>query len=391
MRRRTAAGRIALALSSVVILAGALGCGETASESPTIDVAKLDSGNYPTTPRDMNSIKDGISGAVQESIRMAEFVPLMLDIDSRLIYGRSAITRAHTAKFSPTLSSKEIKFADAAPGLVSGWSTYGNRRPGQQPGLRIELTLLRFDSAEHAANAARVMSEDDNKQYAPKGPLTIGGYPASSAFLTKYDSVSSFTPQDNYLAKLYINSPMATPPDPAPLTDLAKTVLDRLFESLKGYKPTPPNQLAEVPKDVDGLLGRTIPLDKPTAYTGIYSPHAALHRQSLPDSSKQAFADAKVDLVAEQDDFIYRTADAAAAKRLMAASLNQVEDRYEATDSPPGLPTAKCLKLKDESVSDVKFRCYLPYDRYLALVPSDQPQDLHQKTAAQYKLLAAGR
>ncbi|RDI52654.1 hypothetical protein DFR68_10338 [Nocardia mexicana] len=321
---------------------------------------------------------------------MAEHIPLMLDIDSRLVYGRSFVTHAYTAKYPPSMDSKGVKFKDAAPGLIAGWSTFGNRRSGNQPGTKVEFKLLRFDTNEHAANAAKAMAEDSNAVYPAKMPLTVNGYPMSSAFLSQYDSVKTWTPHDNFVAETYISNNMATPPDPAPLLDLTKRMLDKQFELLKGYKPTPADKLSEVPADIDGLLGKTIPSDKPTVTTGVYTSHAALHRQTQPDSIKRAFEDADVDLVAERGSILFRTANSAAAKRLLAAYLAQGVDRYEAMDSPPGLPDTRCSRTKDESAADSKYRCFLSHDRYVALVPSEQPQDLYQKTAAQYKLLAGG-
>ncbi|WP_228000783.1 DUF7373 family lipoprotein [Nocardia australiensis] len=105
------------------------------------------------------------------------------------------------------------------------------------------------------------------------------------------------------------------------------------------------------------------------------------------------FTDAEVDLYAQDDSGIYRTTDAEAGTRLIAAFIDQATDSFGTIDPPPGLPDAKCLKrLDDPVVNDLApdYQCYIHFGRYVAHIGSDQPQDLYQRAAAQYKLLANG-
>lgn len=366
------------------------GCGDshTAPPEPAVDIAKLDSGNYPTTPQDVEKAKTPESSAVQESIRMADVVPLMMDIDSRMIYS-PGLSEAGTAAYPPPILDKDTTFSDVAPGLVAGWFTRGRRRSDMELGLAADMTVLRFGTAEQAANAARAIAGNERGQYPGKATATIPEYPAAQADLSQYDALRTWLVSDTYVVSTYVSDALTTPPDPAPLIDFTKKVLDRLIDGLKTFRPTPADQLTTLAADKDGLLGRTLPADKPSATTGVYSPHAALHRQMRPDLSKRAFDDAKVDLVSSNADTVYRTADSAAAHRLRAAFLDELSVDYQPIDGPPGLPTAKCLKNRDPDESEL--RCYLTYDRYVAEVMDTQPQILYQQTAAQYKLLAAGR
>ncbi|WP_327095513.1 hypothetical protein OIE68_36835 [Nocardia vinacea] len=391
-----------LCLAIAAALATTAACGGSDDPAPAVDVSKLEAGNYPTTPRDIDKQRTTETGAVQESIRLAEFVPLMMDLDSRMIYNhRPFYLHPFTPQNPPRngwLGGSVDNFAAAAPGLVAGWTTSGHRRKDSSLGLNIDLTLLRFSNNAQAKTAMDVFSDEKNDKYPGKGPLSIPGYPNAKSTLSQYDAVKTWIARDDYLLYTYVGNSLATPPDPAPLIDFTKMLFDKQFELLKGYTPTPSDKVAQEPADIDGLVARTLANQPAEGYadiTGAYTPHAALHLEERPDITKRAFDDAEVDLIAHSESSIYRTADPAAANRLTASFLDQLTGLFEPTDSPPGLPTAKCSKkLENDATKSrnlVEFICYLTYDRYVATITANQRQDLDQKLAAQYKLLAFDR
>ncbi|MEV6273860.1 hypothetical protein [Nocardia sp. NPDC051832] len=382
--------RAALAgLTAIALLATACGSGNDGAPN-SADPAKLDAGNYPTSPRDLEKERTAETGAWQEAIKLGSFVPLMSDLDSRLVHGHSGVSGRITAQHPPvTWVTPADKFSEFVPGLVAGWRTAGSRRENSQLGLNAELALLRFANAELAANAARVLAEETHKKYPPKGPLEIAGYPGHT-FLSQYDGVETWFPRGDFVVKLYVGNPLATPPDPAPLLDFAKRALDKQFELLQGYTPTAADKLPEIPLDPAGILARTLPSTRPGTYedlTGVYPIAADLHLRNRPDLMKRAYDDARVDLIATAGSQVYRAGDPAAAERLLAALTNGITTTHYPYDSPPGLPEAKCYKAKSGS----GFVCYLTYTHLLAEVEAGQPEDMNQKMAAQYKLLAHGR
>ncbi|MGW0248729.1 DUF7373 family lipoprotein [Nocardia goodfellowii] len=381
--------RAALAgLTVIVLLVTACGSGDNPDSAP--DMAKLDAGNYPTSPRNLERERTAETGAIQEAIRLGGFVPLMSDLDSRLVHGRSGVSGKITPQHPPfTWVTPVEKFTEFVPGLIAGWRTAGSRREQSQLGLNAELALLRFANPELAGNAARVLAEETHKKYPPKGPLDIAGYPGHT-FLSQHDAVETWVARGDFVVKLYVGNPLATPPDPAPLLDFAKRALDKQFELLQGYTPTAVDKLAEIPLDPDGILARTLPSTRPGTYddpTGVYPVAAELHLRKRPDLMKRAYDDAKVDLIATAGSQIFRTGDPAAAKRLLAALTTDLTATHRPYDSPPGLPEAKCYKDK----RGTGLLCYLVYAHLLTEVEAAQPQELNQKMAAQYKLLAHGR
>ncbi|MFI9510970.1 hypothetical protein [Nocardia sp. NPDC052566] len=379
----------------VVLLALAAGCGRSEPARPAIDIGKLDSGNYPTTPRTIERNAD--NGANQEGFELAKYVPLLLDLDRRLVfsnppYGSIVFTPRHPP--TPNRGLSDIAdFASVAPGLVVGFDTRAQRRQSPRFGLDVSLDVLRFETPALAAAAVTRLADRLDAKYPPKGPLPISGYPDARGALTKYDSVETWLSRDEYLVHTFLGDQLATPPDPAPLLEFTKRILDRQLELLRDYRPTPQDKLAQAPVDIEGLLGRTLPSKTARSGTpGVFTAHAALHRDDRPEQTARYFADAKVDLVAIEASTIYRTGDADAAARLQAAFADQLARKYDAFAAPPGLPTAKCLKKRtDAATLSSDFTCYVRNDRYLAQVWSSQPQDLYQQAAAQYKLLTVGR
>ncbi|MFE5287337.1 hypothetical protein ACFRAQ_20430 [Nocardia sp. NPDC056611] len=384
-----------LALTAAAALAGGCGSGPTdpaapASPAATVDVSQLDPGNYPVVPRQITTMKPDISvgDVVQEAIRLGEHVPLPLEIDERLGYGSGG--SAITADYPPMGIDG---FNDRAPGLVAGWQTGGRHRYDVSLGLNVHLTVLRFGKPAQAATAADFLASQASPEYPDKGPVQIPGYPAARAALTSLEWVRALYPQGEYLYWLHVEDDLTVPDGPAFLMDVAKRMLDKATESMRDYRPTPPDQLAGLLSDPDDLLSRVLPAGKGQvrASEGLYGPHAALTHDDRPAASRRAYADAGIDVMASSLSNIYRTKDDAAAQRFIAAFADELLDRYKPVDPPPGLATARCLQLKDVKYAiGAKFMCYLPYQRYVAEVYADQSQDLRQRLSAQYQLLAYG-
>lgn len=213
--------------------------------------------------------------------------------------------------------------------------------------------------------------------------------------MSTYDAVQSWTTHGEYLMRTYVSDGLATPPDHIPLLEFTRTILDEQVRRLDSYQPTPADRLSEVPADIDGLLDRALPYPEPGSYddpTGVFPARVFLHLDARPDLAARAFEDSGVDLVARGDSLVYRAADAAGAERLLGALAGQHTD-MDRTDAPAGTPpVTRCVQeLAGTAASPRTYRltrCYLTYDSYVAAVDAYQPQDLTQRIAAQYLLLA---
>ncbi|MFI6871659.1 hypothetical protein [Nocardia sp. NPDC050406] len=380
--------RVAVTALAITLLAA--GCGsDREPAAASVDEKALNWGNYPTVPRDMAALADAESGAVQESIRLAEHVPLPMEIDSRLTARQSA------SALTPSSLPNVKGFASGAPGLVAGWQTFAQRGSDAALGLDLSVShsIARFDSREHAVRAMNFMADTVDPEYPNQGPLTVPGYGDARAVLGFLDAVKVWLAYDDYVIWLRLSHQIAAPDGPAPLLDLAERLIDKQIELLRSYQPTPVDRLGEVPADIDGLRGRALPDDNQRlrVKSGIYSARAALHTQTDPGRSRRAFTEAGVDLVATEYATLYRTAGADEARGLAANFLAELSAKYTAADSPLGLPTAQCLRITDPESYANPHVCYLVYDRYVAEVYATQQQDLHQRVSAQYLLLAHGQ
>ncbi|MBF6327474.1 DUF7373 family lipoprotein [Nocardia transvalensis] len=389
----------------MMLLAGACGGDKQASPptAPAIDVTKIDSGNYTAEPIDVQRIRNDQSGFIQEAIRIGNAMPTAMDVDSRFIYEpHRFLSRFYTPKEPPELSTVEENsddFHKLAPGFIAGWYTQGQRREEDKLGRYVLMRSLRFSNSDQANAAVQALSNREQGD-----PLQIPGYPAAVAALHQaklYGGgfTSSWLSRGDMVFHVRVNDPVSVPLDPAPLIEFTKKAFDRWITMSDAYSPTPPDEIESLPPDVDGLLSRTLPFDKNTRPVGgqepagVYPRQAALHFANRPDLRKAAYDDAGVDYVAVGSALVYRTRDSRAGARLIAALVNEGADSYDKIDGPPNMPGAQCFKAKPEIENSwtAPPACYIAYDRYVATVRGSNLQDLYQRTAAQYKLLAYGR
>jgi hypothetical protein len=386
---------------AVTLVLATSACGSNPKDSAmageiSIDLAKLDSGSYPITPLDVEKTRAEDSGAWQEGIRIGNATPLAMDIDNRFIF------ESHNFYKRVIIPKKSSAVTIAsAPGLIAGWYTHGQRRAEANFGRTMQIHTLRFSNADQASTAARLLSDENRGD-----SLQIPDHPtAHNKYATKVNSgapwMSSWLVHGDMLLHVTILDPINIPVVPAQLAELTKRVFDKQIDMLKNYSPTPIDQIPSLPLDVDGILSRTLLLEKDRVVTSetylaaVYPKQAALHPELYPNLAKAAFDDAGVDYVAEAGARVYRTRDASSATRLIAAMHAQVADGYKKMEAPPNLPTAQCFDHDTKADVSSSWRyvavCWISVDRYVARVTGFGAQDVNQRTAAQYRLLASMR
>ncbi|WP_442941358.1 DUF7373 family lipoprotein [Nocardia sp. NBC_00403] len=387
-------------MTAAIGISAGCGDGDNDTATRTIDAAALDSGNYATVPRDIEASRTEISGARQEAIRIGNATPLPADVDGKFafktsIYWDRRITPGDPTAL-PSLNSRD--FNDLTPGFIAGWESRGQRREQVGLGTVLDLYTLRFENAA-LAQAAAARIADRQQESSPGEAIKIPERP---------DARAKWNPKSRYLDSqlvagpilllVHVDDPVSEPVDTARLVDLTQQTFSKQIEGLKGYTPTPVDQLRSLPLDVEGLLSRTLPLDdqgKPTDrgdLSMVMPRQAALHTDHYPNLTKAAFDDAGVDLVAFSGGQLYRTRDTESPERLIAAFIDQEAKGYKAIEGPPHMSGVKCFDTKDPKTSKDRYSpvCYFGYDRYAARVQTSSVQQLYQRTAAQYKLLAYG-
>ncbi|MEV0033752.1 hypothetical protein [Nocardia sp. NPDC050793] len=380
------------------MVTAASGCGQDDSggAAPAIDISALDSGNYPSVPRDAEAIRSEQTGPALEAVRIGEHVPLPVEIDGKFAFQRLVNTdrRLTPDNNSTPYSIDREELPALLQGYVTGWEASAERRAVPAPGRSVEMRVLRFTDANHADESARRLAERQAANL-PGEAVSIPGFPKARAkWSPSKKFLDAWLTQDALLMYVHMDDPLTEPPEAAPLVSFAQKAFTDLIDALKGYSPSPLDNLGTLPLDPEGLLGRTLPLEdnqkRKYDQSVVMPAQAAMHFERHPGLTRAAFADAEVDLVAYSGGRVYRTANADAAERLLAAFAELDASGYTPMDGPPKLPTAKCFDTKDKKIDSPQYPpvCFVIFDRYVARVAGKNTQQLHQKAAAQYKLLA---
>ncbi|NKY56856.1 DUF7373 family lipoprotein [Nocardia flavorosea] len=369
-----------------IALIASMSCGGPESQSDSgPDISALQPGNYRTNPRTSEEVRTPENVDVQESLRLGQHVPLIMETNPRLVFNPVVYrTKVLTPLHPPRIQDQD--FHVAVPGLVAGWETVGQRREESSLGRTIELAIMAFAEPKQATHAAEFLSDMAlHGSSPPVGTIGIPGHPTAIGQVSEFGSLNVWVTQGNLMVETYIGAGVDIPPDTTGLAAEVKTVLDNLFSALGEYKPTPVDELGQLPVDRDGILAFALPGSEPVAEM-VLDPSSLLNFLQRPDLAKRALEDSGVDLAVHGGARIYRTADPAAAERLKAYFVSQLNAAQQPVDSPPGMPAAHCT---DDPESTSSLSCIFTSNRYVAIIDgSNQIQDLHQQVAAQYLLLA---
>ncbi|MEU6580780.1 hypothetical protein [Nocardia sp. NPDC046763] len=394
---------VAAAVLAVSVMVSA-GCGSDSqpAQEETVDLSKLDTGSFATKPQDPTTSDPEKRGRLLEGLRLGNAVPLVSDIDPSLSYNPdSTLVFIEPNSFGGHLNVDH--FADDTKGFIAGFATSG--RPSEDPALGYTLTnaIMTFDSEAAATSAATALAHTG---FALRGspevdPLQSSQHPAAQIIWAPTEQrLASWFPTGKLLifsmidqAENYsVEQTFGVATEPAPL-DLVDKAINVTTDRLKTFQPTPPDKLAGLPLDTDGMLRLTLPrpAGDPTAnaFTGVLDQHGALHMVNKPIKYRELFDKTGTDLVSYGAVVLVRTRDTASAQTFLdTTSTSRFLHRI---DPPTGLPTARCSKYKGPDEHAAPFACYVSYGRYVATVWSQQQQDLYQRTSAQYAILASGK
>ncbi|KAF0848337.1 hypothetical protein FNL39_102485 [Nocardia caishijiensis] len=324
--------------------------------------------------------------------------PLPYEYDHRFVYNSLQVGRELTADDPPWYPGTDFKDTQEAlaaiPGVVAGWMAAGARRNNMFTGRDIATMVVRFTDNDHARFAY-----DELARRTKGEPGEIPGYSdarvrvalINGSFYRQQD-MRAWLIRGDLLIHAALSDPVSIPFDTAANADIVKRFFDKQLAMLETYSPTPVAELDKVPLDVDGLLSRTLPADRGRPFGAVYPRQALFHLANRPDRMAPAIADADVDYSAVAGGSVYRTRDAAAAIRYLAAKAADVatNSKYEPMERPSTMPDARCYNAKPGQyiILDVPPICLTTVGRYVIGSVGANPQDTHQRLAAQYKLLA---
>ncbi|MFE3188689.1 hypothetical protein ACFXHA_06740 [Nocardia sp. NPDC059240] len=381
------------------------GCGSEsrAAEAKPLDLSKLDVGSYPTKPQDPTSTDPATRGRVIEALRLADAMPLAFEIDPALteyVGGTHVFLKANS--FAGYLNVDH--FDSDTTGFISGFAAAAasSRESGH---YSLNNSVMIFDSDLAATNAAAALARSGLNLSSAKSagiqpdsvPLQSNQHPAAQIVWSAHEQTfASWYPTGRYIIFTLILQPESSylqnywnaAPDPAPFA-LADKAIDVTAGRLKSFQPTPPDKLAGLPLDPDGMLRLTLPRPEgdqtANAFTGTLDAHGALYDEDDP-VKRALFDKTGVDNVSYGAGQLIRTRDADSAQSYFDAAF---ADRYHRPiDAPPGIPNARCVKYHGPDTHQFPFTCHVTFGRYVASVWSQQQQDVYQRISAQYAILA---
>lgn len=391
--------RIASALCCATMAAALTGCavgGTPVAAEP--DVRGLETGTYAT---DRHSYDDtaGSDGALVEGTRMSAAVVPAVRIDPSLSYGRGGtvvpdVERAldFVANVSkPVLENRKFVTGYAALGSDKA-DPEGQKRPASDA-TAVTTAVFRFPDAASATLAARELEDVDLAVSPDNRKLASTKYPEAYVhWRPNVPTIGAFLAHKEFVISLFIQRPRA---DATDLTSWVDKTLAAALTQLGTFTPTPFDKLEDLPIDPERLLARAVVKDRagldPDQHSfAVYSP-AHLVNNADDQAARQRLVDSTgAEHIALVDGgSITRVRDFAAAQALMNGLIDTA-GHYDTLPAPADIPGAKCLQLNNEgdAEEEYKYRCYVPYKRYLGIVSSDQEPDVRQKISAQFALLA---
>jgi hypothetical protein len=377
----------------------------------TVDVALLDPGNYSTKPvAPMGVAGNPGKGSLLDAQRMADFVIGPWEVDPTLVtknpFGFSGGAMPLQSDALEVVMVPDAAQAGYRHQFLNGYASYREAK-GQK---KLFNVLLRMADPESASAAAREMAKatlDKPVELVPpvtKSAMPIPGHPEANAVSQSFfDSaeervnwnvVDSFAAHGPYvlMQRASVTSPSLNPPDVAAglaaAAGLVAKTIDLQGPRIDGFTPTDPAQFVNLPRDPSGLLAKALPVPKGSANVNnnaTWGAHAMLHYQDEPLVSAKVFGDAGVDVAVVGVGWVYQARDPAGAG-IVADDANRLLASGGATpvDPVPNLPDSRCFKY-----SDGGFVCVATAGRYEFEESDFQLNDVYQRTAAQYTLLAA--
>ncbi|MEU8900383.1 hypothetical protein [Nocardia sp. NPDC048505] len=395
-------------MAGAAALLVAAGCADPGHPIPARpDLAALDLGPFASEPQTAPRNDNPDYGRVLESIRMGEAVIDPVEADATLRFGLGTIASVPIpVPEKAGFLAQPVRAVLKRHGMLAGFSVGGMDQQMDSTvavgrARLLTVLLLRFPDQGAAERAAADIDAVDKAVSPDNVAVPIPEHTGAQ---------SHWRPAVPTLAATMADGPFvisvlagATSPDLATLTGLARAAFTAQVARLRGFTPTPEAQLATLPLDAEGLLGRVLPeapgvWPAPTvlARAGdenagwrssfqvsgvVYGPRAA-HRVSRKDSTD-------IRMALNGSHAVRRYPDAVTARKdyTESAAEEATDPELRAAPPPAGLPDVICYEGQIAVVNSLKFGCRLLAGRYGAILYGRSLRLVHQKAAAQYALL----
>ncbi|WP_280457359.1 DUF7373 family lipoprotein [Nocardia carnea] len=384
-----------------LLVAGLSGCGSVAGTPvpAEIDVRTLDVGDFPVD-RFGYPQEAGDHGVLLEGIRMSEAVTTSSQVDPSLKYGRGSKVLPDPATAvdflanvsEPILENRRMVVGYAASGADRD-DPAGQSRPTPDA-TAITVVAMRFPDTRAAAKAAEELEAADIGVSPDNRKLESAQFPeALLHWRPGIANIGAFLAHEQFVISLFIQRPE---PDSTDLVSWVDKTLTAQLDQLARFEPTPTADIADLAVDPENLLARVVVADR-EGHEPDPDQFAVYGRNYLINSADDQPARARL---LDESGFertayaagssVARVRDPAGAPILVNGFIESAGPAYDPMPAPAAVPGAKCLELNDtgDPERQYRYRCFVPYKRYVGVVSSDDETEIGQKTAAQYALLA---
>ncbi|KXO90180.1 hypothetical protein AXK57_08875 [Tsukamurella pulmonis] len=389
--------RTITALTGCLLLSG---CAQTVEGSPTADssaVPRPETGSFSTTARSLGAPTHA-SGQMLESLRMAETIPYLFDIDPALhlsgtvrAEGRAALPQMVRYMFG-TAAGTALRDAEVGT-AVSASNAVGGGMDDPTVALReVTVSVFRMASSDEASRAVGpglLAAEDVPTGGAapPKVVMSVPRYGNAVAYSQDFrggkNPTIALVAHDRYV--IGVRGDLGV--------EQIRAYFDKQTAELDRFIPTPLEKVTTLALDRDGVAGLTVaPADGATSYA--MSPRVAALQRTDVQRSVRAFADAGVDAVGVGAGTTSRAKDAPGAARLADALLAEYTETKPSMqrESVPGVPRGTCLTYRFKVGSDAtRTTCVVPVGRHVAEFTDPQRGRAIQGIGAAYLILDGRR
>ncbi|MFD3507626.1 hypothetical protein [Nocardia sp. NPDC058666] len=406
--RDHARGIAATAIAIGLLFTAACG-GESATPAPPtpaepqIDLSKLELGNYSGVPQPLEKPIDEAQGRAVQAQRLANHIPLPMEIDTRLKHYSDTIPKVFTTINHQTMGSwvgSDLEpHKEALAGFVSGFTSAANSDAHLSLSVSLENRVLIFDSEASATSAMNTLVDSELAADPEKAIVAVPQFPNARAYQkANRQTLFSWYSTGQFIIFTavwdHLSTELSTTDLPG-MMDLVTKSLAAIPGRISEFKPASAQERDTLSPDWDGMLARTVPAinDQAPGLTvpGVYDRHGGLQISRQAEFDRTLFEDAGVDRVGFNGGYLYRARDTAAAIAVTNRHATFTKF-YRKVSSPPALPIARCYELKNPtSKTRMRYYCSVNFDRYAADISANQLEDAYQRISAQYALLANGK
>ncbi|MFI9506396.1 hypothetical protein [Nocardia sp. NPDC052566] len=391
----------------VAALAVTTACGSdsggAAPTQPKVDPSQLDVGNLATKPKEYGKPTSLDQARAVVAMRMGNYVPLPMDIIGEVKHPPPATSGAirlfidyGSGAIKGRMKADTQRLSDTAPGLISGFVSAGRSSDKPTVSYELENLVMLFNTEQDATRAADAMATAEADTSPDYESVSIGKFPAAHVLTTKdqHWQFRSWAATGRYVIFTYIYDSLLgelKEQDTSKMVARVEKSIETVSARMKDFSAPAPDKLMDQDIDLDGMLARALPTvtddQAQRGIPGVYDRHGGLQLSGDPGADAKLFEETGVDRISWKGNLLYRAKDAAAAQRI-AAEHSKPSKLFRRVEPPKNLPFAHCREYIGGQAAAIKYYCTVSYDRYAADVDANQLADVHQRTSAQYAILA---